>query len=247
MIKLGNAGSRLFADRVHVFDIIDSTSTWLIKQAPEQPTLCIAYEQTHGRGRRQKEWQAPHGNIALSCSFPAEVIGSFDEGFSLVVALSVLIALKGFVQDVRVKWPNDLLINDKKCAGILIQIESWHNRKYMVVGIGVNSRHAPLEQSTSIYEQTNKEIDNRQLTKAIINSLAEFISLYREKGFQYFRPLWLLHDGWYGKQVKIIIEPKTIIGEHLGIDESGKIIVGDENQSNAYTSGDVSLRQNNVS
>lgn len=247
MMIVSNVSSNIFSSRIHVFDIIDSTSQWLINQAFERPAICIAHEQTHARGRREKVWQAPRGNLALSCSFPANIFGPFEQGLSLVIALAVRSALERFAQNVQVKWPNDLLVNGQKCAGILLQIERWQERPYVVIGIGINNRHAPHEPSTSLYQQTNKAIDNQQLAATVIDHLTDFLVCNHKKGFQHFHKQWLQHDLWYGQQVQLILESSSIAGEHLGIDGLGRILVGDATQSTAYTSGQVSLRHSNVS
>jgi BirA family transcriptional regulator, biotin operon repressor / biotin---[acetyl-CoA-carboxylase] ligase len=128
---------------VIVFESIDSTSTFLKKITPKQkPIICLSEQQTQGRGRFNRPWHSPFGeNIYLSLLVPIRKKLHQLSGLSLVVGLSMLHALKSYMQNhhLYIKWPNDIFYEDKKLAGNLIEVHSENAQAcYLIIGVGIN-------------------------------------------------------------------------------------------------------------
>ena len=244
-MQLAPAAQALFADRVYVLDSVDSTSSWLSRQQHQQPALCMAHQQTQGRGRRNKDWSTPSGNLALSLSLPAQQFNRPEHGISLVVALAVQSVIGGYGIPAQVKWPNDLLIAGHKCAGILLQIEHWQQQPFLVIGIGINNQHAPQSGTTSICQHASS-VDNQELAAQITNQLITLFDQYRQYGFTHFRQQWLQQDCWYGQDIQIIQGKTVTSGRHDGVDEYGRLLVGVAGEVITCSSGEVSVRSSQI-
>ncbi|WP_157809127.1 biotin--[acetyl-CoA-carboxylase] ligase [Spiribacter roseus] len=123
-----------------MFETLPSTSRWLADRPLDQTTLAVADEQTRGRGRQGREWQSPSGGIYFSVGLPMDPGVSVPDGLSLVMGLQLAEALTaaGFA-GIALKWPNDLVVDDAKLAGLLV--ERLPNA--LIVGVGVNTRPVP--------------------------------------------------------------------------------------------------------
>lgn len=152
-IKLLADGSR----HVH-FESIGSTNAAL---TPYLETLekgerfwVTAGEQLSGKGRSGRSWVSKPGNLYASCGFlPTLPTSRFPE-LAFVAALSMAITLEkvcGFSTQVRIKWPNDILLELKKVSGILLETQLLQSRQYVIIGFGLNCKHAP---DTGLYETT---------------------------------------------------------------------------------------------
>ncbi len=150
------------------YDKIDSTNDEALRLIQNhkinQKTILFANQQTSGRGKKDAIWSSPNGNIYLSLVFPIfsrdlEKYNSF-QNFSLLIGLSlyeVMNFYKNTECEIKIKKPNDILIDGKKVAGILIESIFQNNMHYLIVGIGVNWENAPLE--TSDYVKKFLRID----------------------------------------------------------------------------------------
>lgn len=126
---------------MHFFEEIDSTNAYLAANPPARDALVVAQRQTAGRGRRGRDWQSPPGGIYLSLGRPMTEGIQPSPLLPLAVGISVARALSGFgVTDARVKWPNDLVINGCKIAGILVE----QAKNILIIGIGLNWASAPI-------------------------------------------------------------------------------------------------------
>lgn len=146
IIQFLGAAHKQYLDKITIFDEIPSTNSYLVELAKTQPNcmenICLAEFQTSGRGRLGRQWISPYGkNMYLSLLWrfvkePGEL-----GGLSIAVAVSVVEALRhyGIKQDIRLKWPNDIIWNGCKLAGILIEISGEVRHAYnTVIGIGLN-------------------------------------------------------------------------------------------------------------
>ncbi len=146
------------------FDIIecktiDSTNDEAIRMIKQnqiqQKTIILSNEQTKGRGKENAIWTSPIGNIYMTLIFLVDDIKKYNDfqNLSLVVGLSlhdVIIANRNHELNIRIKKPNDILINEKKVAGILPEVIFHNNIYYINIGIGINWSIAPLETSDFI-------------------------------------------------------------------------------------------------
>lgn len=171
------------------FDSIDSTSTYLKRSYLEHENLTLVYalSQTNGHGRYKREWVSPKGKSLLFSLLikDKKIIKNFSS-LSLMAAVSIFNFLKQFVDNVSIKWPNDVYVNDKKIAGILLESISYTDSiDALVLGIGINIniKEFPLElmhKATSLALETNKQYDlstlkgplEAELRKMILNILS---------------------------------------------------------------------------
>ena len=128
--------------QLSVFDSIDSTNSYLLASAAtDYPQLCVANTQTSGRGRFGKAWDSPYDkSLCLSIRLPMQQSLENLMGFSLVVALAIKAAIQPLIsKDMQLKWPNDILVDNKKLCGVLIETNSTSSAAIdLVIGVGMN-------------------------------------------------------------------------------------------------------------
>jgi BirA family transcriptional regulator, biotin operon repressor / biotin---[acetyl-CoA-carboxylase] ligase len=232
-----SAGYRLAA-----FDQIGSTNAEALERAragERGPIWFVTSEQTAGRGRRQRAWIAPRGNLAASIlevmDVPPAVAATlgFAAGVALEQALrkvSVEAALRaGGDLDFRLKWPNDVLAGQKKLAGILLEAEALPGGGLaVVVGIGTNVVAAPEGTPTPAVSLAalGVTISAEELFAALSDGWAEFRAVWDNgRGFGEIRKLWLARAAGLGQVVAIKSGASTIEGTFDTIDEQGCMIV----------------------
>lgn len=250
------AGStREFEDRLHVFDTIDSTSGFLISQPVaehKQGVVCIAEYQSGGRGRRGRSWvSTPYSNIMMSMSWRYDQGPAFVGGLSLAAGVAVIKALRHFgVSDVGLKWPNDILWNGRKLAGLLLDVQGEANGpSRVVVGLGVNvligEKDAPtIDQPwTDLRTILDEVVDRNRLTAIIVSELEKMFLAFETSGLSTFLPFWQETHVYHGKTVRLLRGNEVLEGVVEGVETSGAIILRDAaGRVSAYHSGEVSLR-----
>lgn len=245
--------------RLATFDRIGSTNAEALERAragEREPTWFVTSEQTAGRGRRQRVWIAPRGNLASSILEVTDVAPAtaatlgFAAGLAIDSALqkvSVEAALRaggGEHLNFSLKWPNDVLAGDKKLVGILLEAEAvTGGRLAVVVGIGTNVVGAPEGTPTpaTSLRALGVDISAEELFTALSDGWAEFRGIWDGgRGFGEIRRLWLARATGLGKTVAIKSGGSTIEGTFETIDEQGCMIVRTlQGQRVAITAGDV--------
>lgn len=215
--------------------------------------VCITEMQTAGRGRRGRAWVSPFGkNIYLSLQWGFTGGVGQVEGLSLAVGLAVAKALesKG-VSGVSLKWPNDILWNDRKLAGVLLELVGDPTGLcYVVVGIGVNvsmSKAVDIDQPwVNVSEAAGRAISRNELISAILNELLPILSTYADKGFGTYKGAWNNYDGFKGRRVSILSVDSRLNGVSAGVGDTGALLlqVEGESEPRAIHGGEVSLRSN---
>ncbi len=151
----------------------------LIKKSISKPTLIITESQTNGRGRIGKKWISKKGNLFISLFFKFNPKKINFKQFSVLNALVIKKAISSkILKKIKIKWPNDLLINNKKFCGILQEVIKFKNYNYLVVGIGLNTNIDPQNKSfksTCLKNILNKKIDNQKILKNIKIVYEKFI------------------------------------------------------------------------
>jgi BirA family biotin operon repressor/biotin-[acetyl-CoA-carboxylase] ligase len=242
--------------RLVAFDQIGSTNAEAMARAragERGPVWFVTTEQTAGRGRRNRAWIAPRGNLASSILEVVLVAPSvaatlgFAAGLALEAALrrlSVEAALRSpDALQFSLKWPNDVLANKHKLAGILLEAESVGDSFAVVVGIGTNVVAAPEgtpTPATSLHA-IGMDIDAEALFAALSDGWAEFRGIWDNgRGFAEIRRLWLERAAGLGQAVAIKSGGGQIEGTFDTIDEQGCMIVRTAaGQRVPITAGDV--------
>ncbi len=235
------------------FDSLPSTSSEALAAARrgEPGGLWItAAEQSDGRGRRERPWTTERGNLAASLMLidaaPPEVAATIS--FVAAVALHqavVDVAGPAVAERLALKWPNDLLLDGHKIAGILVEGERLTDgRLAVVVGIGVNCEsHPDLEGDTPLADFASRgvAVEREALFHALAARLAAEIALWdRGAGFAATRAAWLARSTGLGGPIRVRLDRRTIDGHFENLDDTGRLIVTRaDGAREAFSAGDV--------
>lgn len=242
---------------VYTYFELSSTNDFLLKhiklsQDDSRSPVCLAEYQTHGRGRRGRVWHSPLGaNLYISISWRHKQSPQAVSGFSLVAALALAKSLETLgVNGVGVKWPNDVLWNRKKLAGILLElIGELHGDQLLIIGIGVNvdmpdSANMSINQPhTDLKKITGILLSRNILAAEILKRISEYFKIYEKDGMASFIPEWHSRDTFLNEKVELIFPHQSIYGKVAGIDEQGSLLLDIENgKRQAFQSGEISMR-----
>ena len=234
---------------LEVFDTISSTNDYLLRKEKNKNKdikICIAEEQTKGRGRRGKSWISPKfKNIYFSLN---SYLKKEDlSGLSIAVALSVSEVLTKINVMSLIKWPNDLLVGNKKICGILIETAKVGELTKVVIGIGinVNMEYSELidQEWTSIKLEKNQSVDRNSIITEMINQLCITLNKFEQEEFDYFLKKFTSLDLLKDKEFTLKDKPsETFIGK--GIDNKGLLIAQNlkDQRIVKFSSGEVSLK-----
>jgi len=230
--------------RLEVFEELGSTSDYAAAKArfgAPAGLAVLALKQTAGRGSRGRGWQAPVGNLNLSVllrpSRPAAEAGMF----ALLAALAVAEALEGFfVPPTTLKWPNDILINGAKLAGILIDAAPQGGRlDWLVIGIGMNLVQAPeiAGRATTSLRIHGAEVTPRQAADSILARLSH----WQEAASESIRAAWLSRAHPIGTQITVAGAQTTRTGCFAGLSAAGELLLRTENRIEPISTGEILL------
>ncbi len=249
-----DAKSRALLDDVLLFATLDSTNDYLLQHAG--PSVCqvvIAEQQTAGRGRQGRPWLAPLGNITLSLSWRFQRSAAAMSGLTLALAVAVIQAIEsgcepnlGVQPTLGVKWPNDIVVEQKKLAGILVEMRGEsYGPVDIVMGVGVNldlpaAWHQQIDQpATDLKAVYGKPLLRNQLTADLISQLVNTCQRFDESGFGPFKELWSQRDQYRYKQVALRIGDTLHQGISQGVDESGALLLQQGEKLRAFHSGEI--------
>ncbi|NVH63354.1 bifunctional biotin--[acetyl-CoA-carboxylase] ligase/biotin operon repressor BirA [Pseudomonas simiae] len=237
---------------IHISDSIDSTNAEalrLVGAGCEAPFLVLAEQQTAGRGRRGRKWVSPFAqNVYYSLVLRIESGLRQLEGLSLVVGLAVMQALReSGVQGAALKWPNDVLVGQKKIAGILLElVGDPADICHVVLGIGINvnmQRADDVDQQwTSLQLQTGSPVDRNALVARLGLQLQDYLERHRLGGFIALQEEWEQSHAWQGRPVSLIAGVHQIDGVVLGVDHQGALRLSVDGVEKIYSGGELSLR-----
>ncbi|MDK8179517.1 biotin--[acetyl-CoA-carboxylase] ligase [Paenibacillus sp. UMB4589-SE434] len=239
--------------QIRIVGRTESTQNEALKWAENgarEGALVIAEEQTGGRGRRGRIWHSPPGKgIWMSMVLTPRIPLHFTPHLTLLTAVAICRAIKRIVPvPVGIKWPNDLLIHERKVCGILLESQAEDERLVRVIaGIGIsvnldeqdypdNLRHI----ATSLKREYGQEIDRATLLAEICLELEQLYKLYEEQGFGPIRTLWEAQSVTIGREVSVATPYGDVTGTAQGLDESGALVLlGQDGQYRKVFSGDV--------
>ena len=227
------------------------------------PVARKAHKQTAGKGRAGRAWLAnPEDSLCFSLAFPFKRTPSELSGLSLLVGLA---AVSGIAQacnlseaelraaGLRLKWPNDLLLNNSKLGGILIEGGQTKagDPTWMIIGIGINLRNAEVLSANldgglkvgALNQLTKLVPDVEYLWLKLIASLELHLTEFDLHGFKPYQERWMQWDAYRDQSVCISGAGKDpIYGTANGVNETGALLLQQENKTIAIHAGDVSLR-----
>lgn len=222
-----------------------STNDLLIKKAREsgekEGLVIYSDYQTKGRGQRGNAWVAERGrNILMSILLkPAFLQPSLQYVLNLVAAMGVLGTLKSFLpeKEIKVKWPNDVYLNDKKIAGILVEGNiKGRQIDFAVVGIGLNlnQKGFGLTNATSVYLESGKEFDKEAFIEELVTQIENWYLDLVKNGLDNLKENYLNNLLWKGEMKTFQDNSGLFEGCIEGIDNSGKLVINTENQLRYY-------------
>jgi BirA family transcriptional regulator, biotin operon repressor / biotin---[acetyl-CoA-carboxylase] ligase len=254
---------------------VDSTNSWCLQQSKSGkalPFACFAEEQTSGRGRRGKHWfMSAHSDIAMSLSWPFILSEKSLHLLPLSIALAIVETLESLgIKHVQIKWPNDVYVQGKKIAGILIETqpvkegqvnENATDDKHVavVIGLGLNYERLMGGQAktnellvlTDICEQiklqriTTKPERNAIASALLLNVIAvcQNFGQASRKNLEKFRASY---DFCKQKKVEIILDNKEVLsGVAQGINDNAEFLVLINGEQRVFNSAEVSVRTGN--
>lgn len=227
-----------------------STNADLLARAPQLagPLLLVAENQTAGRGRAGRSWlSAPGSSLTFSLAWKFAGVGRMT-GLPLAVGVALAETLARLGVQVRLKWPNDLLKDGDKLAGILIETAAAQDgATWAVIGVGLN-----LVMPDELERQIGRAVaavpwlarmDRDTLVAALLDGLAAALDEFARTGFAGFSARWNRLHGWQGELVTILDRGQVLHeGVAAGVDDSGRLLLDGAAGRIAVAAGDVSLR-----
>ena len=220
----------------HFFDSIESTNLFLANRPfTNKVQLCVTREQTQGKGQYGRHWESQRdGSILFSIrrNFPQECNLN---GLSLVVGLAIVKVLEQecLVEGFKIKWPNDILFESKKLAGVLLENQMQSKNQSVVIGVGINYA---LDQSmifeipwTDLAKITKTLPDIKLLTAEIINNILVMSEHFSAFGFDDFKSDWKRYGMLRGKKVKCAYLKDSFEGEVVGVRSTGALKIFTKN------------------
>ncbi len=252
--QAANLNNHLFK-QVTVLTSVDSTADFLAQQWKKQPgvgQVCIAEHQTSGRGRKGRPWVSPFGaNLYFSIGVELPLGLSALGGLSLAVGICLCQTLNRFAENqIRIKWPNDLLVDDKKLAGILVEASGESSDKsFLNIGVGVNwnmlnEQGKAVDQPWINLKKLVVEGTSRNdILADILTSLDGALIDYLNNGFCRFASKWSELSAMYQQKVVLHLPHQQIEGIEVGVESNGALKLETVEGVKVFHSGEVSLRK----
>lgn len=243
-------------DKLEVLLDVGSTNTYLLHQAADymgQRYAVLAEKQSAGKGRRGRIWVSPFGKsiyLSLLATFAGGVASL--EGLSLMVAIAVERALaKLGVEGIGLKWPNDLYAQEKKLAGILLEVNGdYSNHCQVVIGVGLNlalseEDAAAIEQPWVSLSSLKPGLSRNKVAAALLDELLKAVDEFQQDGFAPYQQYWSERDIYHNQKVRVISGNKEKTGIIKGVNRKGELMLRTELGMEVLNAGEVSVRATN--
>jgi BirA family biotin operon repressor/biotin-[acetyl-CoA-carboxylase] ligase len=251
-----NDRTRALISSLEIHDQIDSTNRYLVERAQNNApsgSVCFAEYQTAGKGRRGRQWVSPYGsNIYLSVLWRFQQGPAAISGLSLAIGVAVIRALKQHqIDEVGLKWPNDIYSRGKKLGGILVEVSGETDGPCSaVIGLGLNLFLPETEAQgiaqawTDLSKITGRQhpLFRNQLAGTLLNHLLPVIADYEAVGITPYLDEWRSYDCLSGKPATLFIGQQQFGGIVRGIDDNGMLLIERPDGSmQTFASGEVSF------
>jgi len=228
-------------DQLEIFPEIDSTNSYLMAQpapAPGRLRVAIADHQTAGRGRHDRPWlSAPGSSLCLSIAYTFRGALIDLPGLTLAAGVAALAALReAGIDDIQLKWPNDLVAKDGKLGGMLAESHRRGGTNVcVVIGVGINvdlpmallrDTHSNWAQRAIDLQHLQKHLQAREvLAAAFVNCIIETLTTFETEGFAAFADDWRRHDWLRGREITVEQTCGAVTGTACGIDDDGALLL----------------------
>jgi len=242
--------TKIIGKKIFHFETIDSTNLYakkLVKDASEG-TIVISDIQTGGRGRKNRTWSSPKGGLWFSIILYPNIAP--DQAMILTMMSSIAITEAiDVITNISpvIKWPNDILINEKKVCGILTEIDTSSEKiNYAIVGVGINVNNDLVEDlqknAISLKEAYGKVIIIEKLLKQILKLLDNYYEILMSGEREIIQNKWLEYSNIIGRNVNIVNGNKKFSGAVLNINENGSLIIKTKNGNEIVNVGDLTYQ-----
>ncbi len=252
-----NDGLRESLSDIHVFDTVDSTSSFLLRQAPPAPggaSIALADDQTAGRGRHDRRWVSQKGaSLCLSVAYTFATPPATLLGLTPIMGVAVNRAFDATgLSNVQLKWPNDLVFQDCKLGGLLAETQLKGDRHVTVVaGVGINLNLPTELLDLSVSDWAHRAIDLRsamasppsrdELAAMITAELIDAFDAFGSGRAASMLAEWRRQDWLFGKDIEVEEAGVTVRGEAVGIDDEGALLLRTADGVTRVISGSISL------
>ncbi|MDD4940545.1 MAG: biotin--[acetyl-CoA-carboxylase] ligase [Candidatus Omnitrophica bacterium] len=223
--------TRLIGRVVHYFDHVASTMDTAMRFAQDgavEGTVVIAETQTRGRGRLGRLWASPkYKGIYCSVIVRPDTAAAGVAPITLMAAVSVCAAVRRSAGlDAQIKWPNDILLDNKKLGGILTEMNGSLDRvNYVIIGIGINVNDAPAEGATSLAKQSCRHESRVALMQELLRQIEQYYMRFRKQDLMSILEAWRQCSATLGRRVRIDMRSSRIDGTAVDIDADGGLLV----------------------
>ena len=208
--------------------------------------VIIANQQNKGKGRKNRNWVSVNGNLYFSLVLQPKILPNIASEISFLSAVSLKNAVSFFDKNqankIELKWPNDLLINQKKVAGILLESKFIGQEcQFLIVGIGVNIKDFPenvMFPATSLFHE-NLNIDKAKFLEIFLDEFSKIYEIWQNFGFAKIRNLWLKNAYKLTEEIEVNLGEEKVRGIFVKIDENANLILKTPNEEIKINVGDV--------
>jgi BirA family biotin operon repressor/biotin-[acetyl-CoA-carboxylase] ligase len=225
----------IMGKEIHYFETVDSTNDMAKKMGPkaEEGTVVIAEVQESGRGRKGDRWVSPKGGIWLSVILKPGILPAHAPRLTLMAGVAVANTMRQFGVEASIKWPNDVVIGERKICGILTEMDAEADHiGFVVIGIGINANvsldELPEELRggcMSLISIKGECINRAEFVQSLLRSLETEYLRFKVDGFPKILEDWLSLSNTIGRQVDVITPHKIISGKATGINADGALVV----------------------
>lgn len=239
---------------IEYFNRLESTNDKAkeIGSKKEEGTVIIAKEQTKGRGRLGRRWYSSgKKSITMSIILKPKMKAEDIQKITLIASVAINLALKDIDIDSKIKWPNDIVIDNKKVCGILTELSTnFTGVNYVVVGIGINVNQVKVDIPKEIFKETtslrlikNKEINKNEIINNVLNKFKELYIQFNSNGhIDEIINIYRKNSIIIGKEILIIQGNNKRKGKALDIDNQGELLVEFPEGIENISSGEISIR-----
>jgi BirA family biotin operon repressor/biotin-[acetyl-CoA-carboxylase] ligase len=248
VLQLGEKAAQCGHQLAHV-ETIGSTSAQLMDEAlrgETGPKWLVADEQVDGKGRRGRHWNSPKGNLYASLLLndpaPSEKVAQLSFVVALALRDAVVALGQGASNPPELKWPNDLILSGKKCAGLLLEGGLKGQSRFVVIGIGVNIVSHPEKTNHPASNLTEQGIETSvaHLFPHLSDAMANRMEMWaRGSNFAQIRADWLQCAYRMGEEMKVNTSTESFVGRLDGIDNDGNLLVDHQGRSRTITAGEI--------
>ena len=248
-----NLNTELLGKRVYYFNTIDSTQNFAAKIASdknENGTVIISKKQTKGRGRLKRKWKSPPGGIWMSIIIHPKFDASYVTLIPIVTSLALCKAIEHTMKiNPKLKWPNDLTLNGKKLAGILLDSSIESNKiENVILGVGINFKIKPrilektIKKTQNFYGATTLVEKNEQplaLVQQFLYELENVLVLINSGSTKRLLREWTKRSSTIGKNISVKTDDGNITGKALKLDSDGGLIISNRQKTRKLLVGDI--------